>query len=538
MNMIAVKDTRDVEKDLINIGFRRIAAIHYNLTPPALYEHAVRRSEGVITHGGALVVRTGKYTGRTPRDRFIVREPSSEADIWWGDINQPFEEEKFNRLFRSVLAYLEGKELFVQDCAVGADPKYRLKLRVVTEKAWQSLFAYNMFLRIRHEHNETKSELGNDPFLIISVPDFEACPEIDGTVSEAFIIIHLAKRVILIGGTGYGGEIKKAVFTVMNYFMPKHRVFPMHCAANVGIDGKVALFFGLSGTGKTSLSSDPDRFLIGDDEHGWSHNGVFNFEGGCYAKVIRLSEEAEPLIYRCTRSFGTILENVIYDEESRIVDLNDDGITENTRASYPLESIERVWESGIAGHPSDIIMLTCDAFGVLPPISLLTPEQAIYYFLSGYTAKVAGTEAGIVEPVATFSTCFGAPFMILSPVRYGEQLWNRIIRYKPKCWLINTGWIRGPYGVGERIPIGLTRRMVKAALNGELSSVNFYPEPYFGLLVPEKCPDVPEELLRPDKMWSSRDDYASKAEALKQRFRKNFEKFAPYVSEGVREVLG
>ncbi|MEJ5301513.1 MAG: phosphoenolpyruvate carboxykinase (ATP) [Thermodesulforhabdaceae bacterium] len=531
-----MENAKDEEQYLTKLGFRRIAAIHLNLPPPALYEHAVRRSEGTITYGGALAVRTGKYTGRTPRDRFIVREPSSEADIWWGEINQPFEEEKFNRLFRSVIAYLEGKELFVQDCAVGADPQYRLRLRVVTEKAWQSLFAYNMFLRIQNEENEIDSELGSDPFLIISVPDFEACPELDGTVSEAFIIIHLAKRIILIGGTGYGGEIKKAVFTVMNYFMPKHKVFPMHCAANVGKDGKVALFFGLSGTGKTSLSSDPDRFLIGDDEHGWSHYGVFNFEGGCYAKVIRLSEEAEPLIYRCTKSFGTILENVIYDKKSRVVDLDDDSITENTRASYPLVSIEQIWSSGVADHPLDLIMLTCDAFGVLPPIALLTPEQAIYYFLSGYTAKVAGTEAGIVEPVATFSTCFGAPFMILSPIRYAEQLGNRINRYKPRCWLVNTGWIKGPYGIGERIPIGLTRRMVKAALNGELSSVNFHPEPYFGLFVPERCPDIPEEILHPDRMWKNRDAYASSAEALKKRFRANFEKFAPYVPEAVKKV--
>lgn len=523
--------TEDLPNYFKRLGFRRIGAIHTNLTPPVLCEHIIRRSEGVITHGGAVAVRTGKYTGRTPKDRFIVREPSSESDIWWGEINQPFDQGKFQLLFNRVIAYLEGKELYVQDCAVGADPNHRLMLRVVTEKAWQSLFAYNMFLRAGENS-------GSDPFLVIAVPDFEACPEIDGTASEAFIIIHLARKIVLIGGTGYGGEIKKSIFTVMNYLMPKERVFPMHCAANVGEDGRAALFFGLSGTGKTSLSSDPERFLIGDDEHGWSHQGIFNFEGGCYAKVIRLSEEAEPLIFRATRTFGTILENVIYDPHFRIVDLDDDSITENTRASYPLQTIDRVREGGMAGHPSDLVMLTCDAFGVLPPISFLTPDQAIYYFLSGYTAKVAGTEAGIVEPVATFSTCFGAPFMILSPIRYAEQLGNRIVRYKPRCWLVNTGWIRGPYGVGERIPIALTRRMIKAALNGELSSISFHTEPYFGLMIPDHCPDVPADILSPEKVWQNRQAYAEKAAELKERFRKNFAQFAPFVSGAVRAVMG
>lgn len=519
---------------LASHGFRNIKAVYRNLCPPKLYEHAVIRSEGVIGHMGPLVVRTGKYTGRTPGDRFIVKEPSSERDIWWGDINRPFKPEKFERLYYRLLAYFERRSVFVQDCYVGADEQYRVPLRVITEHAWQNLFAHNMFLRI-YNNDDIKSFAPE--FVIIAAPNFEADPAIDGTVSEAFILINLERRLVIIGGTGYGGEIKKSVFTIMNYLMPQKNVFPMHCSTNVGKNGRAAIFFGLSGTGKTSLSADPNRALVGDDEHGWTDRGVFNFEGGCYAKVICLSPKAEPQIYKCTRMFGTILENVIYDEDTRILDLDDASITENTRAAFPLHYIDNALEEGKASHPTDVIMLTCDAFGVFPPIARLTVEQAIYHFLSGYTAKVAGTEAGIVEPVATFSTCFGAPFMILSPLRYAELLRERIERYQPNCWLINTGWIRGPYGVGERIPIGYTRSMVSAALNGLLDEASFEKEPYFGFLVPKKCPDVPPEILRPYEGWADRRLYEEQVAKLRQRFRDNFRQFAPHVDASIKDII-
>lgn len=519
---------------LVQHGFRNVESVYRNLCVPRLYEHAIRRSEGIIAHMGPLVVRTGKYTGRTPRDRFIVKEPSSESQIWWGDINKPFDPDKFEHLFHRILAYFERRSVFVQDCYVGADKRYRVPLRVITEHAWQSLFAYNIFLRMteRVEPEDFKPE-----FVVIAAPNFEADPEIDGTVSEAFILIHLARRLVIIGGTGYGGEIKKSIFTIMNYLMPQRNVFPMHCSANVGRNGRTAIFFGLSGTGKTSLSADPNRSLVGDDEHGWTDHGIFNFEGGCYAKVIRLSPTAEPQIYKCTRMFGTILENVIYDDETRMLDLDDASITENTRAAFPIHYIDNALEDGRADHPTDVVMLTCDAFGVLPPIARVTVEQAVYHFLSGYTAKVAGTEAGIVEPVATFSTCFGAPFMILSPLRYAELLRERIDRFKPNCWLINTGWIRGPYGVGERIPIQYTRSMVTAALNGLLDDVPFEKEPYFGLLIPKECPDVPQELLKPYETWQDRRKYEEQVAKLKKLFQNNFKQFSSQVDPSVRDVM-
>ncbi len=527
--------TEDNTKKLLAAhGFRNLASAYYNLCPPKLYELAIMHSEGVIADMGPLVVRTGKYTGRTPRDRFIVQEPSSEKQIWWGPVNKPFDSEAFDHLYHRLLAYFEGRGVFVQDCYVGADPSYRLRIRVVTEHAWQSLFAYNMFIRI---NNKQELEQFVPDFLVIAAPNFQADPEIDHTLSEAFILINLAKKIVIIGGTGYGGEIKKSIFTVMNYMMPQRNVFPMHCSANVGSEGRSAVFFGLSGTGKTSLSADPDRNLIGDDEHGWSDVGIFNFEGGCYAKVINLSEEAEPQIYKCTRMFGTILENVIYDSESRKLDLNDSSITENTRAAYPIYYIDNALLNGTTTHPSDIVMLTCDAFGVLPPIAKLTVEQAVYHFLSGYTAKVAGTEAGIEEPVATFSTCFGAPFMILSPVRYANQLKTRIEKHKPNCWLVNTGWIRGPYGEGERIPIKYTRNMIKAALNGELDKASFRKEPYFGLFIPEYCPGVPPELLTPHRTWRDQSAYEQQVMKLRQLFRKNFEQFSSEVDDSLKTIM-
>jgi len=527
-------DCNNTKKLLTNHGFRNLEYVYHNLCPPKLYEHAICRNEGVIAHMGPLVVRTGKYTGRSPENRFIVQEESSERDIWWGKINKPFDPEKFEHLFNRLLAYFERRSVFVQDCYVAADEKHQVPLRVITEHAWQSLFAYNMFIRI-----PPNSHIDNfkPEFVVIVAPNFEADPAIDGTASEAFILIHLARRLVIIGGTGYGGEIKKSIFTMMNYFMPKQNVFPMHCSANVGRNGHSAIFFGLSGTGKTSLSADTNRSLVGDDEHGWSDRGIFNFEGGCYAKVIRLSPKEEPQIFKCTRMFGTILENVIYDEKTRMLDLDDASITENTRAAFPIHYIDNALEHGRADHPTDVVMLTCDAFGVLPPIARLSVEQAVYHFLSGYTAKVAGTEVGIVEPVATFSTCFGAPFMILSPLKYAKLLREKIERYKPRCWLINTGWTKGPYGIGERIPIQYSRSMVSAAVEGLLENVPFKKEPYFGLYVPTSCPDVPTELLKPYNTWKDLDRYKEQVAKLKGLFKENFRQFEAYVEEDVRSVM-
>ncbi len=515
-------------------GILNYTRVLYNPPTPELYEQAIRRQEALLAHLGPLVVRTGHFTGRAPNDKFVVREPSSENHIWWGEVNRPFDAQDFDRIHHRLLAYLQGKEIYVQDCHVGADPDYRLNIRIITERAWQSLFARNMFIRIL----DPKVLFDFEPrYVVIAAPHFSASREHDHTNSEAFILIHYGKRLVLIGGTGYGGEIKKSIFTVMNYRLPQRRVLPMHCSANIGKNGASAVFFGLSGTGKTSLSADPTRTLIGDDEHGWSDNGVFNFEGGCYAKVIRLSREAEPQIYECTRRFGTVLENVAIDAHSRRIDLDDSSLTENTRAAYPISHIESASRDGMAPHPKDIIMLTCDAFGVLPPISRLTTEQAMYHFLSGYTAKVAGTEAGVVEPQATFSTCFGAPFMALPPTVYAGLLGERINQHRSVCWLINTGWTGGGYGTGHRIQIEYTRKMVAAALEGGLEKGEFVQEPYFGLMIPGSVPGVPSELLDPVNTWSDRGAYGLKAEELRDRFRKNFAKFESDVDPALRGVM-
>lgn len=516
-------------------GIVNYTQVFYNAPAAVLYEQAIKRQEGLLARSGPLVVRTGAYTGRAPHDKFLVREPSCEDKIWWGPVNRAFEPTDFDKLEARLLAYLQGREIYVHDCYVGADPQYRVAVRIITEMAWQSLFARNMFIRL---HDRRKLADFQPEYTLIAAPHFRASPEWDRTRSGAFIIEHFGKNRILIGGTGYGGEIKKSVFTMMNFILPQKGVFPMHCSANVGPDGHSAIFFGLSGTGKTSLSADPNRTLVGDDEHGWSDNGIFNFEGGCYAKVIRLSPEAEPQIYRCTQRFGTVLENVAIDTQTREIDLDDDTLTENTRAAYPLSFIENASPNGMAAHPKDIVMLTCDAFGVLPPIARLRPHEAMYHFLSGYTAKVAGTEAGITEPQATFSTCFGAPFMALSPHVYAELLRRRMEAHGARCWLINTGWIQGPYGVGRRIPIAYTRAMVQAALNGALDTVAFHKEPYFGLLVPEECPGVPKELLTPVATWHDPKAYADQVEHLKGLFRKNFEQYAHQVEPAVRAVLG
>src|SRR6266496_257626 len=457
---------KNTSYELVSYGIKEPARVYWNLTAPELYEEVSRRNEGVLSDHGALIVGTGEHTGRAAKDKAIVRESGSENKVFWGDINKEFSQEKFNALKDRMMAHARGHDLFVQDTFVGADSKYRLPVRIINELAWHSLFARTMFIRNRNETTPHQPE-----FTVINFPSFQANPQRDGTRSPTFILMDFSQKLVLIGGTSYAGETKKSVFTLMNYLLPQRGVMSMHCSANVGAEADVAIFFGLSGTGKTTLSADPERRLIGDDEHGWSDDGVFNFEGGCYAKVIKLSAEAEPDIYRTTRMFGTILENVVYDPGTRQIDLDDASKTENTRASYPLESINNIVPEGRAGNPGNIIMLTADAFGVLPPVARLTPEQAMYHFLSGYTAKVAGTEKGVTEPQATFSTCFGAPFMALSPIVYANLLGEKITRHHVDVWLVNTGWSGGPPGVGERMKIAYTRAMVHAALNGQLANV-------------------------------------------------------------------
>jgi len=517
-----------------HIGLHNVGKIIWNPSTPELYEEIVRRREGAITHLGPIVVRTGIHTGRSPNDKFLVKEKTSEDEIWWGKVNRPFSPEKFNFIYSRLLAYLQGKDIFIQDCFAGAHPKYRRPIRVITEDAWHNLFARNMFVQIRDDEMD---KLHVPEFTIINVPNFHAVPELDGTNSSAFVIEHFEKKLILIGGTIYAGEIKKAVFTVMNYLLPHDHVFPMHCSANYGKDDDVAIFFGLSGTGKTTLSADPERILIGDDEHGWSDDGIFNFEGGCYAKVISLSSEAEPEIFETTRKFGTILENVGYDSHTRRIDLDDASLTENTRAGYPLTHIPNADRTGFAGQPKNVIFLTCDAFGVMPPVAKLTREQAMYHFLSGYTAKVAGTEKGLGnEPQATFSACYGAPFMALPPIVYSNLLGERIKKHGVSCWLINTGWNGGPYGVGKRISIAHTRAIVRATLSGELDNIGTEVDPVFGLNVPVSCPGVPDEILKPSEAWSDKTAYKEKAAELAQRFRDNFSQLEGDIPEEVRKA--
>lgn len=527
--------TMNKKYGLENHGIKNIGNVYWNLTTGALYEEIVRRREGFILHRGPIAVKTGHFTGRAADEKFIVKEPSSEEFVWWGKVNRPIEEKKVDALFHRLLAYIQGKDLYVQDCYAGADPKYQVPIRIITETAWHNLFARNMFVQIA---SRKKLEDHVPECTILNVPHFHANPELDGTNSEAFIIVNFGKKLILIGGTSYAGEIKKSVFTILNYFLPREdKVLPMHCSANVGKeDGDVAVFFGLSGTGKTTLSADPERRLIGDDEHGWSDHGVFNFEGGCYAKVIHLSRKAEPQIYRCTRRFGTILENVMVDPDSRRVDLNDATLTENTRAAYHISAIQGAVLSGMGGQPRNIIMLTCDAFGVMPPVARLTAEQAMYHFLSGYTAKVAGTEKGMGnEPQATFSTCFGAPFMALPPGVYARMLGEKIQEYGADCWLVNTGWTGGPYGVGRRMDIGHTRAIIRAVLKGELKKISTVEDPFFGLHVPESCPDVPGEVLQARGTWKDVAAYDRKAGELVGLFQKNFEKYAENVTQEVRD---
>ncbi len=527
----AKKDDNATKAMASSIGISKPGVLFVNKSTPFLYEEAVGRREGLIARHGPLVVRTGVHTGRSPEDKFVVKESSSEHRIDWGKVNRPLEEEKFERLHRRLLSYLSGKNLFVQDLFLGADPRYRIPMRIVTEYAWHSLFVRTLFIR----PSAPVVHSSDDIFTIIDAPGFAADPKTEGTRSEVFIAVNFGKRLVLIGGTSYAGEMKKSGFTIMNYLLPLGGVFPMHCSANVGKGDDVALFFGLSGTGKTTLSADSTRTLIGDDEHGWSDHGVFNFEGGCYAKVIRLSKEAEPEIYQTTRMFGTVLENVVIDEETREIDLNDQGYTENTRGAYPIDFIPNASETGVAGHPKNIILLTADAFGVMPPIAKLMAEQAMYHFLSGYTAKVAGTEKGLgQEPQATFSTCFGAPFMPQHPTVYSKLLGDKIQKHKVNSWLVNTGWSGGPYGVGSRMKIAYTRAMVRAALDGKLATIPTAQEPFFGLHIPTECPSVRSEVLNPRNTWSDKDAYDAKAKELAERFKKNFEKFAANVTAEVR----
>jgi phosphoenolpyruvate carboxykinase (ATP) len=505
------------------------ARLKCNLTGPALYEEAVRRGEGVIAADGPLVCKTVPHTGRSPNDKFFVREPSSEREIAWGGVNRAMSRDAFERLHADLVGSLDGQELYSLDCHAGADPEHRLPIRVITQYAWHSLFARNMFLTA----GDGGRGDGAAPFTVIDVPGFKADPSRHDTASDVVIALSFAHRLVLIGGTSYAGEIKKSIFTVLNYLLPLDGVLSMHCSANIGVAGDVALFFGLSGTGKTTLSSDPERRLIGDDEHGWSQRGVFNFEGGCYAKTIRLSPEAEPQINAATRRFGSVLENVVVHDTTREVDFDDDRLTENTRGAYPIRFIDNAEPSGRGGHPKNIVMLTADAFGVLPPIARLTPAGAMYHFLSGYTAKVAGTERGVTEPRATFSACFGAPFLALASGRYARMLGERIAQHGTKVWLVNTGWTGGPYGVGSRMKIAETRAMIKAALSGALDMVPYANDPVFNVDVPQACPGVPSEVLSPRTTWSDPAAYDVQAAKLAKMFIDNFRKLESEAGSGI-----
>jgi len=494
--------------------------VQRNLSTAALVEASLRRGESELAARGALVAETGKRCGRSPKDKFTVKDAITADKVAWGSVNQPFPADKFDALYERVFDYLKDKELFVQDLFSGADPKYQLPIQVINEYAWHNLFVRQLFIRPTADELRTHKP----EFTIVAAPSFLADPRRDGTNSEAFVLVNFTKRLVLIGGTQYAGEMKKSIFGVMNFVLPQRNVFPMHCSANVGADGVSALFFGLSGTGKTTLSADPTRRLIGDDEHGWSATGVFNFEGGCYAKCVRLSQENEPQIWNAL-GFGSVLENVVLDPVTRVPDYDDESLTENTRAAYPVEFIENAVIPGFGGHPRNVVFLTADAFGVLPPVSRLTPEQAMFHFMSGYTAKVAGTEAGVTEPQATFSTCFGAPFMPLPPKVYAEMLGRRLREHQAQCWLVNTGWQGGPYGVGKRMSLPYTRAMVNALVEGKLADVEFEIEPSFGFTIPKSVPGVPSELLNPRNSWKDKTAYDKMAADLSARFAKNFEQF-------------
>jgi phosphoenolpyruvate carboxykinase (ATP) len=523
-------DRKHQTEGLNRQGIRPSGDVHWNLIAPELVKHAMRRDEGELAEMGPLVAVTTPHTGRSPNDKFVVKEPGTQGDVDWGKVNHPMSPEQFETLVADVQAYLSKlPELFIQDLYCGADPAHRLSVRYVSPNAWHSMFVRNMFIR----PEATDLPTFDPNFTVLHAPEMQADPARHGTKSTTFIVLNLAKRMVVIGGTRYAGELKKAMFTVMNYMMPKQGVLSMHCSANIGKKGDTALFFGLSGTGKTTLSADPERSLVGDDEHGWANDGVFNFEGGCYAKVINLSKDTEPDIYQTTQMFGTILENVVLDPLTKQLRFADQSITENTRASYPLHYIRNHVPNGRGGHPDNIVFLTADAFGVLPPISRLTPEQAMYYFLSGYTAKVAGTERGVTEPQATFSACFGAVFLVWHPTKYAQMLGTLLRKHKSRVWLINTGWSGGAYGTGQRMKLPYTRAMVRAALSGKLDSVETVTDPIFGLHIPSSVPDVPEGILNPRDSWKDKTAYDAQAHKLADMFRKNFEKFGTGIDERI-----
>jgi len=506
--------------------------VYRNLSAPQLYEHALARNEAVLGNDGQMLVETGKHTGRSPQDKFLVREPGSETHIDW-EANKPIAPAAFDALLARVGRYLDGKDVFSMDCHVGADPRYRLPVRIITEYAWHSLFSRDLFI----DDADDAAENFTPEFTVIDAALFEADPARDGVRTSTVVLVNFARKIILIGGSRYAGEIKKSVFSVMNYLMPLRQVLSMHCSANVGARKDVAIFFGLSGTGKTTLSSDPHRPLIGDDEHGWSADGIFNFEGGCYAKMIKLSQEAEPEIWAASHRFGAVLENVMYDEQTRVLDLDSAAKTENSRSAYPVDFLPNFVKSGLVNaHPTTIVMLTADAFGVLPPIAKLTPAQAMYHFLSGYTAKVAGTERGVTEPTATFSACFGAPFMVHHPTVYANLLGERIAKHEATCWLVNTGWTGGGYGVGQRMKIAYTRAMVNAAIDGKLNQVAYEPEPFFGLAIPKAVPDVPSDVLNPRNAWSDTAAYDAQARKLAGLFEENFRRFEAHAAPDILAV--
>jgi phosphoenolpyruvate carboxykinase (ATP) len=510
-------------------GFKDLAEVHWNHLEPVLYEHAIRNGEAALVEGGALCAETGQHTGRSPKDKHTVCDALTENAVWWGG-NRKITPEQFQLLYEDFIAHARGKKLYAQDLYGGADPKYRIKTRVFTEYAWHSLFIRQLL--IRPEASELASFVPE--LTIVDLPSFKADPKRHGVRSETIIAIDFTRKIVLIGNSSYAGEMKKSVFTTLNFYLPAQGVMPMHCSANVGEDGDVALFFGLSGTGKTTLSADPHRILIGDDEHGWSEDGVFNFEGGCYAKTIKLSPDAEPEIYAATVRFGSVLENVVFDPATRKIDWDDDSKTENTRSAYPIEFMPRASKTGRAGHPKNIIFLTADAYGVMPPIAKLTPAQAMYHFLSGYTAKVAGTEKGLVGVEPEFSTCFGAPFLPRPPAEYGDLLRKYIHKYNVDCWLVNSGWTGGIYGVGRRMPIKATRTLVTAALNGSLRNASFRTDPYFGFAVPTSVPGVEPHLLQPMKTWKSAKEFDHTARRLVQMFQENFAKFEKHVDADVK----
>jgi phosphoenolpyruvate carboxykinase (ATP) len=513
------------------LGLTQTGTVHLNLTPAALVEHALRNGEGHLTDAGALMADTGKFTGRSPKDRFVVKDENTTDSVWWGDINIPFAPEKFDQLHQKMVAYLADKDVYVREAYAGANPDYQLKLRVVNEQAWHNLFCYNMFLR----PEEGADTSWTPDFSIICAPGFEADPAVDGTRQPNFAIINFTKKMILIGGTGYAGEMKKGIFGVLNYLLPhEHNTLSMHCSANVGKDGDTAIFFGLSGTGKTTLSADPNRGLIGDDEHGWTPDeGIFNFEGGCYAKVIDLSKEKEPEIYDAIR-FGSIVENTRFVPGTHTVDYANKSVTENTRTAYPINFIPNAIEPGVADAPKNIFFLTADAFGVIPPISKLDKSHAMYLFMSGYTAKVAGTEMGVTEPQTTFSACFGAVFLPLHPTKYAEMLGQKMDENPDiNVWLVNTGWTGGSYGTGSRMKLPYTRAMITAALNGQLDDVKFTKHPIFGMMVPGAVPGVPTEILDPRNTWADKEAYDKTASDLAEKFVTNFKKYADYANEEI-----